>query len=478
MRLLQTTLSLALVGALAACTTVGPDYKVPDKAAIKDPSANGQFIGTQGKAVSQAPLPAGWWKLYKDPVLDGLVQQALTANTNLRIASANLRRTMAVMAEVDAERNVHASVAVGAQRAQLSGEAFLVEERLPVANLGDGGINLAYQVDLFGKLARGEEAAHAGAEASLAAVDLARVTVAAETVRAYVQSCSANRELQVAQHVLDLQNRSVDVARRLSDAGRGRITDVARAQSQADSLRANLPHFQAEQDAALFRLAVLVGKTPQQLRAAKLDCRKEPELAQPIPVGDGAALLKRRPDVRAAERQLAAATAKIGVATADLYPSIIIGASAGYTGVLDHIGEGRTQRWGIGPLISWTIPDSGSRARVKAAEADTDAALAYFDGVVLNALRETETALSFYAKELDRNDALRAARDSAREVAQQNRRLYQAGRSPYLSSLDADRTLASNEAALAASDGQLANDQVNLFLALGGGWENAPAIAK
>ncbi|MDN0084778.1 efflux transporter outer membrane subunit [Crenobacter sp. SG2305] len=478
MKLLQSAIGLTLIGALAACTTVGPDYKVPDQAAVKAPSANGPFIGAQGAAVSQAPLPEGWWKLYKDPVLNDLVQQALTANTNLRIASANLRRAMAVVTEVDAERNIHAGMAAGAQRAQLSGEQFLVEEKLPVVNLGDVGINFAYQLDLFGKLARGEEAAHASAEASLAAVDLARVTVAAETVRAYVQNCSAGRELEVAQHELDLQNRSVDVARRLSDAGRGRITDVTRAQSQADSLRANLPRFQAEKDATLFRLAVLVGKTPQQLMAAQVDCREEPKLAQPIPVGDGAAMLKRRPDVREAERQLAAATAKIGVATAELYPSITLGASAGFTGIFDHLGQGRTEHWGFGPLITWTIPDSGARARVKAAEADSDAVLARFDGVVLNALRETETALTFYAKDLERNAALRSARDNAKQAAQDNRRLYTAGRAPYLSSLDADRTQASTEAALAASDSQLALDQVNLFLALGGGWEHAPAIAK
>ncbi|MFB9159394.1 TolC family protein, partial [Chromobacterium violaceum] len=183
-------------------------------------------------------------------------------------------------------------------------------------------------------------------------------------------------------------------------------------------------------------------------------------------------------DVREAERKPAAATAaanaRIGVAAAQLYPSISLGASAGVTGLLEHAGEDRTRRWSLGPLISWTIPDRGARARVKAAEADADAALAHFDGVVLNALRETETALTFYAKDLERNADLRSARDNARAAAQDNRRLYAAGRAPYLASLDADRALAGNESALAASDAQVALDQVNLFLALGGGWEQIP----
>ncbi|SMF48747.1 efflux transporter outer membrane subunit [Pseudogulbenkiania subflava] len=472
MKRLSALVSLALLGGLTACTTVGPDYRVPDNALVRAPSANGAFIGGNGAGVSLDPVPAGWWRLYRDPVLDQLVSQALEANTSIRIASANLRRAMAVVTEVDAERGPHAGVTLAAKRARESGETFLLEEKLPVLNEGDAGIQIAYQIDLFGKLARAEESAHASAEASEAAFDLARVSVAAETVRSYVQMCSAGHELAAAQHVLDLQNRSVDVARRLADAGRGRITDVLRARSQADTLRATLPRFQAEKDAARYRLAVMVGKPPQQLQDTRIDCQTEPRIQQSIPVGDGAALLKRRPDVREAERQLAAATARIGVATAALYPSIIIGASAGYSGILEHLGEGRTERFGLGPLISWTIPDSGARARVKIAKTDAEAALARFDGVVLNALRETETALSFYSRNLQRHADLQAARDEAREAAEQNRRLYQAGRVPYLSSLDAERTLANTEASLASAESQLAVDQVNLFLALGGGWES------
>ena len=138
--------------------------------------------------------------------------------------------------------------------------------------------------------------------------------------------------------------------------------------------------------------------------------------------------------------------------------------------MLDHVGESRTGRWALGPLISWTIPDSGARARVKAAEADAENALAQFDGVVLGALRETETALTFYAKELERNAALRSARESARQASENNIRLYKAGKATYLASLDYELSLAGNDTALAASDAQVALDQVNLFLALGGGW--------
>lgn len=464
--------ALSLAGALAGCAAVGPDYHLPSQAAQGKPAANSAFQSANHAAFAQQPVPAGWWRLYDDARLDSLVAEALAANADLRAAAANLRKAMAVEASVNAERDPHASVSATVQRAQDSGEAYLIEKKLPVANVGDGGLKIGYEIDLFGKLARAEEAARAGTQATEAAMDLARTTVAAETVRAYVQGCAAGHQLAVARHELDLQNRGVAVAKRMQSAGRGRATDVERAQAQADIQRAALPRLQAEQDAARFRLAALLGKAPAELPAAA--CSALPQLKQPLPVGDGAALLKRRPDVREAERKLAAATARIGVATAQLYPSVSLGASAGVTGLLEHVGEDRTRRWSLGPLISWTIPDSGARARVKAAEADADAALAHFDGVVLNALRETETALTFYAKDLERNADLRSARDNARAAAQDNRRLYAAGRTPYLASLDADRALAGNESALAASDAQLALDQVSLFLALGGGWEQTP----
>lgn len=478
MKWLRCTTALALLPLAVACTTVGPDYHLPANAEINAPAARAGFAGAHQAPVSLAPVPDNWWRLYDDPTLNRLVQQALSANTDLRVAAANLRRTVAVMEEVRDQGGLHGDAHFSAQRAEVSGEAFLLTEKLPVANLGDTGLSISYDLDLFGKLRRATEAAQADTEASQAALDLARVNVAAQTVRAYVQGCGATRELGVAQHLLDLQNRNVDVAKRLEAAGRGRSTDVLRAQSQADALRANLPKFRAERQSAIYRLAVLTGKAPTELPADTLTCTTEPRLRQPIPVGDGAALLRRRPDVRQAERQLASATARIGVATAALYPDIKLGLSGGFTGVLEDLGKAATGEWSLGPLISWQIPDNGARARIHGAEAGADGALAHFDGVVLNALKETETALTMYANDLERNAALRAARDEAHQAAQQNRRLYQAGKSPYLASLDADRTLASSDAALAASDTQVALDQVNLFMALGGGWKHVPPVRQ
>ncbi|MBO9706807.1 MAG: efflux transporter outer membrane subunit [Caulobacter sp.] len=476
MSALKSLAAAASLLALAACAAVGPNYKVPEVAKAKDPAAQAPFMESKFAAVSQDPVPDGWWKLYDDPVLNGLVQEALTANTDLRVAAANLARAHAVSVEADDAGGFTVGASGAAMRSRESGEQYLKAEQLPVENLADVGVKVSYQVDLVGKLRRASEAAHADAEASQAALDLVRVSVAADVARAYVEACASGHELHVAQHTVDLQARSLEVTQKLVAAGRGTTLDVTRARALLDQSRAALPTFEAHRRAALFRLATLTGKAPAEFPREVEACAAPPKLSQPLPVGDGAALLKRRPDVRAAERGLAGATARIGVATAALYPSVSFGLSGGSTGLLADIGQPAANRWNLGGLISWTLPGQGEHARIREAEAGADAALARFDGTVLNALRETETALTVYAHELQRNAALKSARDEAALAESQAQTLYRAGKSPYLTGLDAQRTLAGADAALAASDAALAADQVNLFLALGGGWETAPEV--
>ncbi len=319
--------TLAVAGsllALTACTTVGPDYKLPEQAKINVPTAQGPFLGAASKAVSQDPVPTGWWKLYDDPVLNGLIEEALKANTDLRVAAANLARAQAIVGEADNAGTPKFGASAAAMHARESGEQFLKAEQLPVENLADVGVKVSYQVDLVGRLKRASEAAHADAEASQAALDLARVSVAADVARAYVEACANGHELAVAQRTVDLQTRSLDVTRKLVKAGRGTVVDVTRAQAQLDLSRASLPGFQSRRRAALYKLATLTGKPPAEFPKAIEACVAPPTLSKPIPVGDGAALLKRRPDVRQAERTLAGATARIGVATAALYPLSLI----------------------------------------------------------------------------------------------------------------------------------------------------------
>ena len=232
--------------------------------------------------------------------------------------------------------------------------------------------------------------------------DLARITVVADVVRAYVENCSAAEELAIAQQSLDLQKQRVALTRRLRDAGRGNTPDVTRGQTQVDTLNADIPRYRARRRIAQYRLAMLLARAPSDLPPGVLACHATPRIKNALPVGDGAALLRRRPDVREAERRLAASTARIGVATGALYPTVAIGASAGVTGIAGDLGKPETQRWGFGPLISWTFPVNGARGRVREARAGADVALARFDGVVLNALRETQSSLATYAADYER----------------------------------------------------------------------------
>ena len=468
------SLSLAALPLLlAACgTVVGPNYKLPDTAAVQRPDAAAPFMGAAEKPFSQQPLPAQWWRLYRDSTLDALIDQAFQANTDLRVAAANLARAQAVVAEAEQLGRPGVDLSAAPNFGRAAGAASGSPHTLPDRASYDTGLHVSYQLDLFGKIARAVEAAQADADAAQAAGDLARVTVAAETTRAYADACAAGQQLAIARRSVALQDTFVRSTAQRVKLGRGTALDNSRALGQREQLRAAVPPLEAQRRAALYRLAVLTGETPSHFPHTVAACSRAPRLAAAIPVGDGAALLRRRPDIRQAERVLAAGTARIGVATAELYPQISLGLSAGSSGSLSGFGEGNTLRYSLGPLISWSLPATGTaRMHIAQAEATTAASLARFDGVVLNALRETETALTTYARELDRNAALKAARDQSALASQQAARLYQFGRTDFLTTLDAERTLASSEAALAASEAALATDQVNLFLALGGGWE-------
>jgi multidrug efflux system outer membrane protein len=457
---------------LSACHPVGPDYHVPDAALVNAPTAAGAFVGGDQPSVAKQDGPDHWWVLFTDERLDGLVQQALSANTDLRVAAANIARADAALAVAEDARLPQTKLEAGFEYGQISGEEYLQPRSPPAGGLYDSNAAIAYQIDLFGQISRGIEASKADRDAAQAASDAARVTVVAETVRAFVDVCAAGHELSVARHSLDLQKQSLDLTSRLVGAGRGSALDVTRSQAQVEQFRANIPQLEAQHRVALYRLAVLTGRPPAEFPKAVDACAAEPTLKAPIPIGDGAALLRRRPDIRQAERQLASATARIGVATADLYPKISFGLNLGSVGSIDDFLSGPTMMYGIGPTITWDFPQQNAiRAKIRAAEAGTDAAFATFDGKVLTALREAESALTVYGHDLDRRAALQAARDRAAKAADQSSQLYRDGRQDAFANLDAQRVLASSDSALAQAESKVAEDQVNLFLALGGGWQ-------
>lgn len=464
----STLLGLASLLTLAACGA-GADYARPETPS----SAAAAFIGARSAAVTAEAPADSWWQLYQDPVLDRLVADALVENKDLAVATANLARARALLRESRAGRLPQTTIGAGASYGRVpAGQRPAGADRENWSI--DTGLDISYEVDLFGRVGRSIEAARGDAEAEEAARDTARVAVAAETARAYADASSSAERLTVAERTVALLDQTVTLTSKRFEAGRTTRLDVSRAAALRDQQRATLSPLRVDRDAALFRLATLTGRTPADLPPEVGQRATTLRLDRPIPVGDGRALLARRPDVREAERRLAAETARIGVATADLYPRITLGGSIGSTGpsIGDLFGGGPF-RWLLGSLLSWSFPNQeANRARIAAAEATTQAALARFDGTVLRALEETETALSRYAHELDRRQALTSARDEARTAAAISRAQLREGRADFLVVLDAERTLANAEADLAESDARVVTAQVDLFRALGGGWQS------
>jgi NodT family efflux transporter outer membrane factor (OMF) lipoprotein len=457
--------ALALTGCM-----VGPNYVSP----APDAPAQSPFASAGSPAFTQDQPPGRWWSLFADPLLDGLIEEALRNNTDLRVAAANLRRARAVLRETRSGLGPSATLNASGSYSRQSGDQLGFPGTASEGESYDAGIDVSYQLDLFGRIRRAIQASRADAEAAQAALDVSRITVAAETARAYADACSAGRQLAVARETVRIQEQTFDLTRRLLEGGRATALETGQAGALLEQVRATVPTLEAQRQTALFRLSVLTGRPPADFPREVAACETAPALVRPIPVGDGAALLARRPDVRRAERELAAATARVGVATAALYPSVSLGGSIGSSATsLGGLASSDSFRFSVGPLISFTLTNLVvGRARVAQAEAGAEGALANFEGSWLRALEETESALARYARELDRREALRRARAQSADAARVARLRFQAGRDPFQIVLDAERSLAGIEAELARSEAQLSDYSVSLFLALGGGWQS------
>ncbi|MCA0978455.1 TolC family protein [Qipengyuania flava] len=453
--------------ALAGCAA-GPDHiaSLP----IHDVETS-PFLSAEANSVSAAPLPQDWWRLYDDPVLDGLVADALAANTDIRQAVARIDRARAALRGARADRLPQVGLDASAGYGRTP-EA----QTLPGQDRDGGqfsiGADIAYEVDLFGRVSSGVEAARGDVTAASADAEAVRVMVVADTTRAYADAASAAARLRVARSIVDLLEDSLRLTRLRHDAGYTDGLAVARIESLVEQRMATIPAIEAERRAALFALATLTGRAPAEL-PADIGARTVPlEIAAPLPVGDGTQLLARRPDVRAAEQRALADGARIGIARADLYPRITLGGSIGSDATkLGDLFTGGPLGFVLGPLIDWAFPNREPvYARIDAAEANAAGSLAAFDGTVFVALQEAETALSNYARALERRRILVAAVASSERAARIVRAQNREGLVNSLDTLDAERTLAEASAELAEQDAAVSRQQIEVFLALGGGW--------
>ena len=475
---LRQMMAIALsVAALGACR-VGPDYHAPTLPA----KAELPLVSLDRSTETSASLPDAWWHLYNDARLDELVQEALRANFNLVAADANLTAARAVLDAVHANRYPSTEARAGG----IYGRDALTDEILELNGhapqnfwLFEDVFQASYEVDIVGRVHRAIEVANANADAVAAARDSVRVVVAAETTRAYAAVCALGEELAAAHHSFDVVSREAEITVHRHEAGANSDFDVARAEALAAQVRSAIPPLEGQRRAALFELTALLGRAPADAPGDVERCVSPPHLDALIPVGDGAALIRRRPDVRQAERKLAAATAQIGVETADLYPRIrLAGLYGGAAPELSQLTTNIGLTWGVGPAISWSFPNMAApRARVRQAKAGQAAALATFDAVVLNALKETEQALAAYRAQLDNRQALGDAQTRIHGAFGMTHDQFQAGAVSNLDLLTTEQLLVSIDASVASSDAALVLDQIAVFKALGGGWRPASGDA-
>ena len=460
---------------LSGCTTVGPDY-VPPAAAV--PPRFHQETAS-GLVAGPADL-AHWWQQLGDPVLDGLVERAAQQGLDLREALARLRESRALHGVAAAERLPTVNTDASYQRRGES-DNTPIGSFVPDSDLYAVHFDAAWEVDLWGRVRRLVEAADADVAATLEDARFVAVTVAAETAVNYVQLRAFQQRVALARTNVALQEQTLALAQARFQSGLVGERDVAQASTNVETTRSRLPSLEAGLRAAENRLAVLIGLPPGALAAELAEAKPIPAVPVAIAVGVPADLLRRRPDVRAAERVLAAETARIGVAEAELYPQLSL---LGHVGLeAEHAGDlfqGASTVFGIGPSLRWNVFDGGAlRSRVAAQDARTEQALVRWQRTVLLALEETENAMTGFVREQARRQSLASAVVHARRAVELAETQYRAGLSDFQPVLDSQRELADLEDELALSMAATATDVVALYKALGGGWEHAdvPAAA-
>jgi len=464
-------LAAAVSAALCSCA-VGPNYHRP--VTPVDP----QFINAGQPGFGSGEVVSRFWTVFNDPKLNQLVDDALKENKDLKRARANLKASRAArrLAGFDLFPTVTASggyTKVRESRNQLP--AVISEDR--TVDDADVGFDAFWELDFFGRVRRGVQAARAEEQASAASLRDVQVTVTAEVARNYFVLRGLQEQLQVAVRNADNQEQTWKLTQVRLEAGRGTELDSARAEAQLKSTRATIPLLESSIATTIYRLSVLTGRVPGALTAEL----QTPQPLNALPtlnaIGDPASLLRRRPDIRVAERSLAASTARIGIATGDLFPKVTFTGSIGYdASTFGGLGKSGSDTYSIGPAISWAAFDLGRvSARIKIARAQTDADLAAYEASVLGALEETEGSLVTYGRAQTRRDLLTEAAAASARAADLARQRFQGGLTDFVNVLEAERDALAVQDNLAQSHTQTATALVAVYKALGGGWSDEAA---
>lgn len=468
----KVTLSAAALAFMCGCS-VGPSYTPPATAAPVDWS---EALG-DGLASENTDLSV-WWRAFGDSTLDMLVDRALVQSLELREAASRVREARALRGVTAADRlptlDARGAATYSRDSRNTFGGSFDTGGRN--IELYDAGFDASWELDLFGRVRRSVEAADAQLESAYESERDARVTLLSEIARNYMEFRSSQARLRLAHENVRIQEDTLDISRERFRAGISTELQVAQAEAQLQSIRSRIPLLTMDLKSAAFRLDVLLGLQPGSLMAELAPERPVPAAQGAIGIGLPADLLRRRPDIRRAERELAAATARVGIATADLYPRLTLNGSFGFQSErIGNLFESDSVAWSAGPLaVRWPIFNAGRvRSAIRVQEARQEIAIVAYERTVLNAYEEVANALVAYARLLERRESLSLAVEASALAVELSNDLWSRGLTDFLNVLDSQREHFLLEDQLAECDADVATNLVAIYKALGGGWDTS-----
>jgi len=457
---------------LGGCVTVGPDYVEPEPAV---PDAWHLAIADQVAGGAEAPLQS-WWTVFNDPVLDQLIERARSGSLDLQTAAARVRAARASLAITSGARLPTLEGGGQASRTRQSDDGWLAQvapdDGFDAQNLYELTLDASWELDLFGRIRRSVESATAQYESVVEMQRDVTVTLFAEVARNYIAVREYQNRLAFARQNIALQGAALQLARERFSSGLSSELDVVQAQATLGITQAALPELETGRDQALNRLAVLLGVEAGSFRSEFGSTAPVPAPADRVALGLPVDVVRQRPDIRAAERRLAAQTAQIGVATAALYPEFTLSGFVGLqTRSSNDLFSSNSELWGVSLPVSWNLYAGGRvRSNIELQKELTEQRLLEYRQSVLEALAEVESALTAYNNEGARLAALRTATDATREGARLAVVQYDAGLTDYNNVMTMQRDLFQFQEALVNGEARLALELVALYKAVGGGW--------
>lgn len=476
---------LCLAVATVAGCNVGPDYKAPQ------PNMPAQFgAAPSGKVITTQPAnnPTStavadlthWWQAFQDPVLNSLIERGVAANLDLKVAEARLRQARAQLGIDESSwwPTVDANGTVARSRASQSLGSGQRLGGSSESTLWRGGFDANWEIDVFGGTRRAVEASNADLNAANESRSAVLTSLLAELASNYINLRGSQQQIRIANDNIESQRQTLQLNEARLAAGISSEFDVARARAQVATFEATLPGFRIQEAAAIHRIGVLLGMAPAALKEELTPPAAIPMALPEVPVGLPSDLLKRRPDIRRAERQFAAANARIGVATSDLFPKFSLTGNFGtQSDEASNLGDSRSLFWNVGPTVSWNVFDGNRiRSNIKVQNELQKQSLLNYEQTILLSLEEVENAVTSYTQNVIRREALKRATDASRRSVELAVGRFAGGQGvgDLLDVLVAQRDLFSAEDALIRSETQLSTDLVSIYKALGGGWETFP----